>query len=194
MRVPGRFRSFSCFRWPRWIRKKPMQLIPAWAPNVHPMIVHFPIVVVALAALADLLHLVRPRIRGVDAAATSLYLLGALSAASAYLSGRMAADTVFIPGMAHGLVDEHGIWALATTVSLILLATLRPVGRFVGLPDTRATRVLFMALGLAVLVLVQQTAERGARLVYEQGVGVIVGPSPVDYDLPDPAGAADRSR
>lgn len=155
-----------------------MQLIPAWAPNVHPMIVHFPIVLVMVAALADLLHLVRPRMRGPAGAATSLYLLGALSAASAYLSGRMAADSVFIPGMAHGLVDQHGSWALATTVSFVLLATLRPVGWLVGLKDTRATRLLFMVLGLAVMALVQQTAERGARLVYEQGVGVVAGPVP----------------
>ena len=171
-----------------------MQLMPAWAPNVHPMIVHFPIVLVMLAALADLIHLVRPRMRGPDAAATSLYLLGALSAASAYESGRMAAGTVFTPGMAHGLVDEHGSWALATTISFVVVATLRPVGRLVGLADTRARRLLFLALGLAVLVLVQQTAERGARLVYEQGVGVVTGPTPTNFDVGDSVGAEGDSR
>jgi uncharacterized membrane protein len=158
------------------------------------MIVHFPIVLVVLAALADLFHLVRPRMRGVDTAATWLYLLGALSAASAYVSGRMAQDTVFTPGMAHGLVDEHGSWALATMVSFVVLATLRPVARLLGIEDTRATRVLFTALGLALLVLVQQTAERGARLVYEQGVGVVVGPTPVDFDLSESTGTEGSSR
>ena len=171
-----------------------MQLIPAWAPNVHPMIVHFPIVLVMLAALADLLHLVRPRMPGPGVAAPSLYLLGALSSVSAYVSGRMAAGAVFIPGMAHGLVDEHGNWALATTISFVVIATLRPAGRLVGLADTRAMRFLFLALGLAVLVLVQQTAERGARLVYEQGVGVVPGPRPVNFAVPDSAGAERSSR
>jgi uncharacterized membrane protein len=154
-------------------RREVMQLIPAWAPNVHPMIIHFPIVLIALAVLADLFHLVRPRMQGPSAVATVLYLLGALSAVSAYVSGRIAADAVFIPGMAHGLVDEHGNWALATTITFVTLAALRPVVRLIGLADTRATRLLFLALGFAVLVLVQQTAERGARLVYEQGVGVV---------------------
>ena len=153
-----------------------MQLIPAWAPNVHPMIVHFPIVLVMLAALADLIHVVRPRMRGPGALAPSLYMLGALASVSAYVSGRVAAVTVFIPGMAHGLVDEHHNWALATMISFVVLATLRPVGQLLGLVNTRTTRLLFLALGLAVLVLVQQTAERGARLVYEQGVGVVSGP------------------
>lgn len=160
-----------------------MQLIPAWAPNIHPMIVHFPIVLVMLAVLADLIHVVRPRMRGAGAAAPALYLLGALSSVSAYVSGRIAAGAVFIPGMAHGLVDEHGNWALATMISFVVLATLRPVGRLVGLTDTRTTRLLFLALGVAVLVLVQQTAERGARLVYEQGVGVVPGPRPVNREV-----------
>lgn len=171
-----------------------MSLIPAWAPNVHPMIVHFPIVLVILAALTDLLHLVRPRLRGPAVLAPSLYLLGALSSVSAYVSGRMAADAVFIPGMAHGLVDEHGSWALATTISFVVLATLRPAGRLVGLADTRTTRFVFAALGLTLLVLVQQTAERGARLVYERGVGVVSGPSPSSFDRPGAAGVERDTR
>ena len=171
-----------------------MQLIPAWAPNVHPMIVHFPIVLVMLAALADLIHVVRPSMRGAGALAPSLYVLGAVSSVSAYVTGRLAAGTVFIPGMAHGLVDEHGHWALATMISFVVLATLRPVGHLVGLADTRTTRLVFLVLGLAVLVLVQQTAERGARLVYEQGVGVVSGPGTVNFDVPDSAGGEGDSR
>jgi uncharacterized membrane protein len=171
-----------------------MQLIPAWAPNVHPMIVHFPIVLVLLAVVADLLHIVRPRLRGLGAALPALYLLGALSSVAAYVSGRIAADTVFIPGITHGLVDEHGNWALATTISFVVVATLRPLGRLVGLADTRTTRLLFLSLALAVLVLVQQTAERGARLVYDQGVGVVTGRGSVNLDVPDSAGAEADSR
>ena len=41
--------------------------------------------------------------------------------------------------------------------------------------STLMANVLFVGLALALVVLVQQTAERGARLVYEQGVGVIGG-------------------
>jgi len=171
-----------------------MQLIPSWAPNVHPMIVHFPIVLVILAVAADLVHLVRPRMKGLGAAATSLYLLGALSAVAAYLSGRQAAGAVFTPGMAHGLVGDHGSWAFATTVCLILVAVLRLGGRLTRLGDTRAARLLFVALGLAIAVLVQQTAERGARLVYEHGVGVIPGPLPSDLGGLDPPAADEAPR
>jgi uncharacterized membrane protein len=158
------------------------------------MIVHFPIVLVMVAALADLIHVVRPGMRGPGVLAPSLYVLGALASVSAYVSGRVAAATVFIPGMAHGLVDEHGNWALATMISFVVLATLRPAGRLVGLADTRTTRLVFLVLGLAVLVLVQQTAERGARLVYEQGVGVVTGPGSMDSDALDSAGVEGNSR
>jgi uncharacterized membrane protein len=79
-------------------------------------------------------------------------------------------------------------------ISFVVLATLRPVGRLVGLADTRTTRLVFLVLGLAVLVLVQQTAERGARLVYEQGVGVVTGPSSMDFDALDSVVAEGDSR
>ena len=114
-----------------------MQLISPWAPNVHPMIVHFPIVLVSLAAVADLIHLVRPRARGLEAIAPLLYLLGALSAVSAYVSGRLAATAVFTPGMAHGLVDDHKSWALATMSCFVLVAVLRLGVRFTDRDNSR---------------------------------------------------------
>ena len=40
----------------------------------------------------------------------------------------------------------------------------------------RHVRIGLALAGFVVLLLVQQTAERGARLVYEQGVGVIGAP------------------
>jgi uncharacterized membrane protein len=150
------------------------------------MTVHFPIVLVILAVAADLIHVVRPRTRGAEVIAALLYLLGALSAVSAYVSGRLAATTVFTPGMAHGLVDDHESWALATMICFVLVAAFRLGIRFTRSANTPGMRMLFLALGLAVLVVVQQTAERGARLVYEQGVGVIRGTFPAGRDLSEP--------
>jgi uncharacterized membrane protein len=154
-----------------------MQLIPSWAPNVHPMLVHFPIVLVLLAAGADVVQLLRPRL-GAGRLAPTLYLLGAASGVAAFLTGRTAALEVFIPGMAHGLVDDHRAWALLTTAALVAVATTRVAVQFVRRSDGLGWRMLFAVTGLVLAVLVQQTAERGARLVYEQGVGVIPGPGP----------------
>lgn len=168
-----------------------MHLVPTWAPNVHPMIIHFPIVFVLLAALMDVIHLVRPR-GGLSRGATVLYVLGALSAVAAFLSGRSASLTVFMPGTAPGLVDDHRSWAMATTGALVGLSALRVGSLLWRRTEPARTRVLFVVLGLVVALLVQQTAERGARLVFEQGVGVVPGPvpassEPLDRQGPDQA-------
>jgi uncharacterized membrane protein len=152
-----------------------LHVIPEWAPNVHPMLIHFPIVLVVLAAAVDAVHLVRPG-QAMGRLAVALWVLGALTAVAAYFTGRAAAETVFIPGMAHVLVDDHRAWALASTVALAGVAVLRLGSSVARRADTLTMRILFVALALALVVLVQQTAERGARLVFEQGVGVIGGP------------------
>lgn len=150
------------------------------------MIVHFPIVLVILAAAADA-ALLLPRVRIASPIATSLYGMGAISAVFAYVTGRLAAAAVFVPGMAHGMVESHEEWAFATTVALAGAAVVRVGSHLAGVADRRTTRILFVTLALVLVVLVQQTAERGARLVYEQGVGVIPGPVPgAITDSPDP--------
>ena len=152
-------------------------LVPDWAPNVHPLLIHFPIVLVVLAALMDLGQLRRP-LSGMRRLATALWVLGALSAVVAFLTGRSAAELVYIPGMAHGLVDEHGTWATWTTGVVVAMATLRLVPTVGRRAERRTVRLLFAAAAVVIAVLVQQTAERGARLVYEHGVGVIPGAMP----------------
>jgi uncharacterized membrane protein len=154
------------------------QLIPPWAPNVHPMIVHFPIVLVLLAAASDVFSLAFRRLKASSWIPTLLYGLGAVSAVSAYVTGRLAGETVFVPGMAHSMVESHEEWALATTVTLVGAAIIRVGSHLAHVSNRRIARALFLALGLIAVVLVQQTAERGARLVYEQGVGVVPGPVP----------------
>ncbi len=162
-----------------------VQLIPTWAPNVHPMVVHFPIAMAIIAPGIDLTCLLFPRLRTFDRIPGVLYALGGVFAVSAYVTGRLAADAVFIPGMAHALVENHERWALATTGVFVGIAVLRSGVHLTKLAERRAARILFVALGVVVAVMVQQTAERGARLVYEQGVGVIPGPVPAPVDDPD---------
>jgi uncharacterized membrane protein len=168
-----------------------MSLIPSWAPNVHPLIIHFPIVLVLLAVPMDVVHLVSPRTRVMSNVAVTLYVLGALSAVSAYVSGRIAAGAVFTPGMAHSMVESHERWATLTAAWLVGLAVVRLGARIARRGEGNAARVLFVALGIAAAILIQQTAERGARLVFEQGVGVIPGAVPEAGGTP-PSGASLR--
>jgi len=151
-----------------------MTLLPAWAPNVHPLLVHLPIGVWVGAVIADLTGLMFARSTRSDAAASFLYPLGAALAILTYLTGQRAAATVLVPGMAFPLLEQHENWALATTILFVLVAVLRLwVGRRVE-SVARTPRVLVAAAAVLALMALVGTGERGARLVFQHGVGVTV--------------------
>jgi uncharacterized membrane protein len=151
-----------------------MMLLPDWAPNLHPLVVHFPIAWWAAAVLADLVALARPRATWAEAVASFLYPAAAFSAVVAYLTGRQAAATVLIPGMAHPIVQEHWNWALATTISFAIVALVRLWARFRRPQPQRGIRTALVVAACVALVCLFETGGRGARLVYEWGVGVSV--------------------
>jgi uncharacterized membrane protein len=153
-----------------------MPLVPAWAPNIHPFVIHFPIVLIVTAAVVDLVDVLFERPAWLGAAAMSLYIASAIAAIAAYLTGAQAASTVLIPAMAHPFVAEHRSWALVATWYCSVTVAIRFAARGAGVPHARSLRALLLALGLVAVLLVQQTAERGARLVYQFGTGVIAGP------------------
>ena len=154
-------------------------LVPAWAPNVHPMFVHFPIALLFTSVLLDLIAYSLPGrarvlLRNVGSV---LGVIGAFAALATYLTGRAAAQTVLTPGMAHALVNAHWEWAFWTLCYFAGLAVVRVVVLLTGRASSpRATAALAIT-GLIGLGLLFETADRGAELVYGQGVGVGVIPN-----------------
>ena len=102
-----------------------MSLIPSWAPNLHPLVIHFPIVLVMTAAVVDLVDVVFERSPWLRAATTTLYVAGAVSTVVAFLTGVQAGSTVLVPGMAYPVLTAHRQWALATMACCIVVAVLR---------------------------------------------------------------------
>jgi uncharacterized membrane protein len=152
----------------------PSYLLPAWAPNLHPMVVHFPIAWLTAALIVDLISLALPRAGWADTMAAVLYPTGAIAALVTYLTGRQAAATVLTPGMAHALVLEHWNWALATTICFGGVAALRLMFIVRRKSAPFSIRAGLAAVAIVGMFLLFQTGERGARLVFENGVGVSI--------------------
>ena len=154
-------------------------LVPAWAPNVHPMFVHFPIALLFTSVLLDLIAYSLPGrarvlLRNMGSV---LGVIGAFAALATYLTGRAAAQTVLIPGMAHALVNAHWEWAFWTLWYFAGLAVVRVVMLLTGRASSPRASAALAITGLIGLGLLFETADRGAELVYGQGVGVGVIPN-----------------
>ena len=156
----------------------PTWLVPNWAPNFHPLVIHFPIVLVLTAAVVDVVDVAFERSQWLKAATTTLYVTGALSLVVAFLTGIQAASSVLVPGMAYPVITAHRQWALVTMTYCIVVAALRLLVLRGTNGRSRRRRIALLGIGLVAVVLVQQTAERGARLVYEYGTGIVGAPAP----------------
>jgi uncharacterized membrane protein len=151
-----------------------MTLVPAWAPNLHPIVVHFPIALLVTAAALDVLSWVMGRHRWLRSVATSLFVLGTAGTVVAYLTGQAAEQSVWLPGMAHAVVGAHGTWARRTVwffaaMTLCRLIALR-LSRHEPGPVLVATLVLAGMVGVGLLY---ETGDRGAQLVFQYGVGTL---------------------
>lgn len=158
-----------------------MTIIPDWAPNVHPLIIHFPVAILILAVAVDFGAVVFRRIPWLVQAATLTYVAGAVSVLAAFLTGRQASETVNLPPLANPVLNIHADLAQWTLIFFGVVALGR-LGLLVRRrsPGSVLGWFLFL-LGLGGLGLVVKTAENGAQLVYRFGVGVQKNDEPIRH-------------
>ena len=149
-----------------------MNLVPDWAPNIHPLVVHFPIALLFTAAAVDAVGWVLRCNRPLRRLATILYVLGAATIVAAYVTGRGASQTVWLPGMAQEVVKEHWDWAFRTAWFFAIMIVVRLAVLWMLRRDPRpAVIAALVVAGFLGVVLIGETAERGGRLVFQHGVG-----------------------
>lgn len=137
-------------------------------PNIHPIVVHFPIALLTAALLLDLLGIVLREDR-IHHAAWWALLLGTVGAAAAVAAGLQAEESVFHPDAALEVLSTHETLGI-TTLTIFLFALLWRNLAGGGLPRPgRPVYLLLTALGVASLL---AAGYMGGRLVYEFGVGV----------------------
>jgi len=139
---------------------------------LHPLVVHFTIVLIVVGVAFKLVSLLgRPAFAG--PAATTLLLLGAMSAFVSTQSGTAAHGPVERAPGARPPVMEHEEWGNRTGNIMLGLGIIELAG--LGLrrwPKVKIVHAVSAVVGLAALVSVYETAEHGGELVYAYAGGV----------------------
>lgn len=91
--------------------------MPEIIPNLHPVLVHFPIALISVSAFFHLVMLVVRSKSCAILAHTTLWL-GALAALPAVLAGWQAFNSVNHDAAGHAAMLTHRAWALATLALL----------------------------------------------------------------------------
>lgn len=168
-----------------------MAMLPDWAPNIHPLIVHFPIALLFTAALVDTVGIFMRSNDFLRKGAFSLYLLGGLAVVAAWFTGEQAADSVFLAADANALLTEHSDLGHYTLYFFGAYALIRLVMFGLSLESRTALRSVVWLIGLVGIGLTWVTADHGGELVYKYGAGVqaVSAEAPV-FVAPDSSDAA----
>jgi len=146
-------------------------LLPEWAPNVHPLIIHFPIALWLVAVFFNLLSLLRPE-EWIRHTTMAMYGMGALSAVVAFFSGKQAMDDVYVPFQGEMAASSHSDWGHYTLYFFIGYALLHGFVYWKKLDRKKIVAIVMFVLGTMGMGLVANTADMGGKLVYKHGVGV----------------------
>ena len=145
--------------------------LPEWLPNIHPMIVHFPIAIVIIAVFFDLFSQIFPKKRWIRPAAISLYVLAAVFVLSAFLSGRAAADSVTLSLAANAVLNEHADLGTYSMWFFLVIGFIQ-IMLYWQKVEQRWLNVGLLVAAIGGVGLILETAEHGGELVYKHGVGV----------------------
>lgn len=145
-------------------------MLPDWTPNIHPLIIHFPIVLLILYPIIEIL-----RLRYTDSIVlgkVSMWLIsiGVVSLLFSYLSGEQAIETVQLRAGAVQVATEHEFWARNTLIFYTIWSVVLWFGFWKSISIIQKASV-GAVLGLIGVMFLVVTSDLGGRLVYEFGVG-----------------------
>ena len=81
------------------VQSTPTAMLPDWAPNIHPLVIHFPIALLFTAALVDTVALFLRSNDFLRKGAFSLYMLGGLTVVAAFETTGLYHDRIRRPAL-----------------------------------------------------------------------------------------------
>ena len=143
---------------------------------IHPMLVHFPIVLLIAAVAVDIILLLTKKdLAGrqcLPLIALSALLLGTLSAGIAAILGDIALDKAISLGFPSGPLETHETLALITIAIFGLYCLLRLLALWRRYPLRGVVGWISAFYGMVGVALLITTAYYGGELVYHFGVNV----------------------
>jgi len=141
-------------------------------PNVHPLLVHFPIALLPVALLLDVLGLLF-RSRDLQVSGRWALWLGTLGAAAAVWSGIEGADDVhpYVTEAADAIMDRHMDLQLGTLGAAVGLSLWRLAARA---PFPTRGRFLYLLIAAGMVLNLLVASDLGGQMVFLNGVAVRV--------------------
>jgi uncharacterized membrane protein len=146
-------------------------MLPDWLPNIHPLIIHFPIALLVFAVLFDLARLRFREQDWLENAVIALYASGTIGLIAAFFTGREAVETVSVTGGAVPVVSSHEDWALYTLIFFMVYTTIRFMAWWKE-PDNGFVQSILLIIAFVGIGILWKTGDLGAQLVYQHGVAV----------------------
>jgi uncharacterized membrane protein len=144
--------------------------------HIHPMLVHFPIVLIFLLAAFDVLASVLGySVTGRTVSgniSTGLVVATALFAMATFYFGGLALDVAESGGFHSDVAETHESLGEMVAIVTGIYALIRAAIWFKDYRISGATSFLFPLAAIAISILVASTAFFGGQLVYELGVNV----------------------
>ncbi len=146
-------------------------LLPGLAalPNLHPLLVHFPIAFLSSFFLIEFITRFRPIPQSVQLANTLLYL-GTFTAIFTVIAGFNAAHSVAHGENVHQIMETHKILGVTGLGLALLLSSWRLLNK--GQPAQGASKNLFLLLSAFLCLLISLGADLGGLMVYKHAVAV----------------------
>ena len=146
------------------------------AANVHPVFVHFPIALLLVALLFELLGLLTENDDYLRSGRWLLYL-GTLGAVVAAGTGFLATNEMGHDTAGHELVHVHRNFMLATTGLALVSSLVAFALRTTGSTAARWVQLLLLTVTVSIMTV---GADRGAELVFRYGIGT-AGETPPEH-------------